>query len=73
VWRAILKSINAKDKNKPYGTFVDIQEKDWRWYKLWLEEVLKYCRKNAARFATLHPVAPINPAPASGDAPPGRS
>jgi hypothetical protein len=51
----LVKALKARDKKKPFGTFVDLQEKDWRWYKPWLEEVLKYCRKNVAQFGPAEP------------------
>ena len=49
------KGLAAKDKRKPFGTFVDIQENDWRWYKRWLEEVLAHCRKTPARYGFKDP------------------
>jgi hypothetical protein len=59
----LVKALKARDKKKPYGTFVDIQDKDWRWYKPWLEEVLKHCRKNGEQFGPsgLNPGEPVVP------------
>jgi hypothetical protein len=58
----LVKAMDAKDKRKPYGAFVDIHERDWRWYKPWLDEVLKHCRKNAAEFAASAPSPGSEPA-----------
>ena len=48
----VVRERNAKDKTKPYGAFVDIQEKDWRWYQPWLDEVLNYCRDHNELFCS---------------------
>lgn len=46
----LVKELNAKSGNKPYGAFVDLKRQDWRWYQLWLDEVISYCRKQGNRF-----------------------
>ncbi len=46
----LVKNKGSKDKSKPYGAYVDIHEKDWRWYKLWLDLVLEHCHKNTTQF-----------------------
>ncbi len=32
----LARELNARDEKKPYGTYVDILKKDWRWYVAWL-------------------------------------
>lgn len=57
----LVRQMGAKDKRKPYGAYVDIKEKDWRWYAPWLEAVLRFCEENRDRFAT----APSVPKPSA--------
>lgn len=45
-----VKQRKAKDPTKPFGTFVDIQKRDWRWYGAWLNEVKCHCEQNIKRF-----------------------
>jgi len=47
----LVRDRKAKDKKLPYGAYVDIGEKDWRWYGTWLSEVIDYCEQNNERFA----------------------
>lgn len=47
----LVRERRAKDKRLPYGAYVDIREKDWRWYGNWLNEVIDYCEQNKERFA----------------------
>lgn len=54
----LARELDARNKAKPYGAFVDLQEKDWRWYRAWLDEVLRHCRKNTATY--------VDPAQANG-------
>jgi hypothetical protein len=51
----LVKAMDARNKKKPYGTFVDIHEKDWRWYRPWLDEVLRHCRKSAPQVVVKDP------------------
>jgi hypothetical protein len=46
----LVREQNAKDPKKPFGAFVDIQQKDWRWYQAWLDEVLRHCEENQGRY-----------------------
>ena len=46
----LVRERGSKDEKKPYGTYVDIQRKDWRWYGAWLNEVIAHCEANASRF-----------------------
>jgi hypothetical protein len=59
----LVKARQAKDPKKPFGAFVDIHNKDWRWYGPWLDEVLKHCEEHRHLFAD-H----ARPAPASSGA-----
>ena len=45
-----VKQTKAKDESKPFGTFVDIAKKDWRWYGTWLNHVADFCGANQERF-----------------------
>ena len=47
----LVRERKAKDKKLPYGAYVDIGEKDWRWYGNWLNEVIDHCEQNKERFA----------------------
>ena len=47
----LVRERGAKDKKQPYGAYVDIGEKDWRWYGSWLNEVVNYCEQNRERFS----------------------
>lgn len=60
----LVRAMGAKDAKKPYGTFVDLQERDWRWYASWLEEVLEHCSKNAEKYGS----SPANSAPTASSA-----
>ena len=42
----LARELDARDEKKPYGTYVDIQKKDWRWYVAWLNEVIDRCERN---------------------------
>lgn len=55
----LARALDARNKAKPYGAFVDLHEKDWRWYRAWMDEVLRHCRKNAVMYS--------DPARADGD------
>ena len=46
----LVRERKAKDKTLPYGAYVDIGEKDWRWYGGWLDEVIDRCEQNRERF-----------------------
>ena len=50
-----MKERKSRDPTQPFGTFVDIQKKDWRWYGTWLNEVLAYCESNRERFGPKPP------------------
>ena len=49
----LVRETKSRDATKPWGTFVDIRKKDWRWYGSWLAEVLAYCQANRDRFGPL--------------------
>lgn len=46
----LVREREAKDEKKPFGAYVDIPKKDWRWYGAWMNEVIAYCEANASRF-----------------------
>ena len=42
----LARELNARDEKKPYGSHVDIQKKDWRWYEAWMNEVIDHCERH---------------------------
>ena len=46
----LVREKGSKDPKKPFGTFVDIHNKDWRWYQSWLDEVLNHCDNNKLKY-----------------------
>lgn len=62
-----VKETKSRDASKPFGTFVDIKKKDWRWYGTWLTEVLAYCEANQERFGPLLPSSPREAGKPSND------
>lgn len=52
----LVRELDAKNPKKQWGAFIDLQERDWRWYRPWLDEVLRRC---AARTKELGVVATL--------------
>lgn len=40
----LMRKLKSRDPSKPFGTFVDQDRKDWRWYQSWLDKVLEHLR-----------------------------
>jgi hypothetical protein len=46
----LVRELDARNPKKQWGTFIDLQERDWRWYRPWLDEVLRRCAARGKDF-----------------------
>ncbi len=49
----LVRELDARNPKKQWGAYIDLQEKDWRWYRPWLEEVLRRCTERSKELGGL--------------------